>query len=105
MDPFYFQSIPLYAPVPVASNTPLLHDEPQQFYNQDGTYGDWAANVQTFDTTFMTPSELLCEVGPSTTPVCSSVDSESSDGRGGETARKARRRAVAKAVGFVPTDP
>ena len=52
--------------------------------------------------TFPTPSELLEELAANGLPATS--DEFGSDGRL-ESARKARRRAMAKSVGFIPTDP
>jgi len=52
--------------------------------------------------TFPTPSELLAELAANGLPATS--DEFGSDGRS-ESARKARRRAMAKSVGFIPTDP
>ena len=52
--------------------------------------------------TFPTPSELLAELSAKGLPATS--DDFASDVRS-ESASKARRRAMAKSIGFVPTDP
>jgi hypothetical protein len=52
--------------------------------------------------TFPTPSELLAELAAKGLPATS--DDLASDVRS-ESASKARRRAMAKSIGFVPTDP
>ncbi|KAF8973993.1 hypothetical protein BDZ97DRAFT_1912436 [Flammula alnicola] len=52
--------------------------------------------------TFPTPSELLAELDAKGLPV--TADEFGSDVRS-ESASKARRRAMAKRVGFIPTDP
>jgi hypothetical protein len=53
-------------------------------------------------TTFPTPSELLAELAAKGIPMTG--DELGSDTRS-ESASKARRRAMSKRVGFIPTDP
>jgi hypothetical protein len=59
-------------------------------------------STDVIQSTFPTPSELLAELATNGLPATS--DEFGSDGRS-ESARKARRRAMAKSVGFIPTDP
>jgi len=92
------EPLPLYAPVPLPVQTPVLYDQPpmdpQVFYEQP---------TDVVQPTFPTPSELLAELSANGLPPSTS-DEFGSDGRS-ESARKARRRAMAKSVGFIPTDP
>ena len=60
------------------------------------------SSTDVIQSTFPTPSELLAELSANGLPATS--DEFGSDGRS-ESARKARRRAMAKSVGFIPTDP
>lgn len=87
--------------MPYAMDQPLMDPEitycdPQQ---QQLSYG-YCSNPS--QPTFPTPSELLAEIAANGLPAA--TDEFSSDGRS-ESARKARRRAMAKSVGFIPTDP
>ena len=103
-------SLPLHAPIPLSLHPPMLYAmdpplmepvafcEPQQPQQQPHHYG--STNV--IQSTFPTPSELLAELAANGLPATS--DEFGSDGRS-ESARKARRRAMAKSVGFIPTDP
>lgn len=52
--------------------------------------------------TFPTPSELLAELAAKDLPATN--DHFGTDSRT-ESASKARRRAIAKSIGFIPTDP
>lgn len=52
--------------------------------------------------TFPTPSELLAELAAKGLPATSD---DFADDMRSESASKARRRAMAKSIGFVPTDP
>lgn len=70
--------------------------EPQELINID------YSSTDVIQSTFPTPSELLAELAANGLPPTS--DEFGSDGRS-ESARKARRRAMAKSVGFIPTDP
>ena len=89
--------------MPYAMDQPLMDPEiayydPQQ---QQQQYGYCSSNVA-MQPTFPTPSELLAEIAANGLPAA--TDEFGSDGRS-ESARKARRRAMAKSVGFIPTDP
>lgn len=101
-------SLPLHAPIPLPLQTPMLYPmdqplmdpvaycDPQQ--QQPCGYG----SSDVIQSTFPTPSELLAELAANGLPATG--DDFGSDGRS-ESARKARRRAMAKSVGFIPTDP
>lgn len=65
-------------------------------------YSEYRKTIEPLQTTFPTPSELLAELTEKGLSVPS--DEISSEVRS-ESASKARRRAMAKRVGFVPTDP
>lgn len=71
------------------------------FYEPPINYDHCPADV--IQSTFPTPSELLADLAANGLPPSTS-DDFASDGRS-ESARKARRRAMAKSVGFIPTDP
>jgi len=121
----------LYAPIPLTGQTPLLCSELQtgEFVHP---YGEQSPEAQYYDEslqgliplapcessevpldisflandphqiTFPTPSELLTELAAKGLPATS--DEFATDVRP-EPASKARRRAMAQSVGFVPTDP
>jgi hypothetical protein len=103
-------SLPLHAPIPLQLQTPMLYGMDQPLMDpeiaraafcdpqQQQLYGYCSNDVSTFPT----PSELLAELAANGLPATS--DEFGSDGRS-ESARKARRRAMAKSVGFIPTDP
>ena len=74
--------------------------DPQQQQQLEQPYDYCSTDV--IQSTFPTPSELLAELAANGLPATS--DEFGSDGRS-ESARKARRRAMAKSVGFIPTDP
>ncbi|KDR85066.1 hypothetical protein GALMADRAFT_131814 [Galerina marginata CBS 339.88] len=59
-------------------------------------------STESLQPTFPTPSELLAELAAKGLPATS--DEFGSDVRS-ESASKARRRAMAKSIGFIPTDP
>ena len=102
-------SLPLHAPIPLPSQPPMHYamDQPlmdpvafcEPHHQQPHDYYYSNDLVQS---TFPTPSELLAELAANGLPATS--DEFGSDGRS-ESARKARRRAMAKSVGFIPTDP
>jgi hypothetical protein len=77
------------------------YDPQQQQLEQQLEYGYCSSDV--IQSTFPTPSELLAELAANGLPATTD-DFGGSDGRS-ESARKARRRAMAKSVGFIPTDP
>ena len=105
-------SLPLHAPIPLSLHPPMLYAmdpplidpvafcEPQQ--PQQQPHHSSYASTNVIQPTFPTPSELLAELAANGLPATS--DEFGSDGRS-ESARKARRRAMAKSVGFIPTDP
>ena len=76
----------------------VAYCDPQQ---QQQSYDHGSTDV--IQSTFLTPSELLAQLAANGLPATTS-DEFGSDGRS-ESARKARRRAMAKSVGFIPTDP
>ena len=76
----------------------VAYCDPQQQQQQPYDY----CSTDIIQSTFPTPSELLAELATNGLPTTS--DEFGSDGRS-ESARKARRRAMAKSVGFIPTDP
>ena len=120
-DPSYhsgsLQYPPLHAPIPLPLQTPMLYSmdqplmdpeiarvaycDPQQHHHQQQQQYDYSS-TDVIQSTFPTPSELLAELTANGLPATS--DDFGSDGRS-ESARKARRRAMAKSVGFIPTDP
>ena len=65
-------------------------------------YSEYCKTLEPLQATFPTPSELLAELTEKGMAVAS--DEISFDLRS-ESASKARRRAMAKRVGFIPTDP
>ena len=115
-------TLPLHAPTPLPGQSPLLHSDPQIFNHSFLTPSQSPSHQSPLDymsgrdssqntvntphcyedsgqITFPTPSELLVELSgrdPNTDQHRVEKKSET---------RKARRRAVAKSVGFVPTDP
>ncbi|KAF9481360.1 hypothetical protein BDN70DRAFT_876315 [Pholiota conissans] len=110
----YGPPLELHAPIPLpGQNPPLLathHDEPN--INSELTFSQPPSDLpinpayciggDLHQTTFPTPSELLAELAEKGIPMPS--DELGSDSRS-ESASKARRRAMAKRVGFIPTDP
>ena len=80
-------------------NSSVLCEQPQQ----PPVNIDYYYPTDVLQSTFPTPSELLAELAENGLPP-STTDEFGSDGRS-ESARKARRRAMAKSVGFIPTDP
>ncbi|CAA7266512.1 unnamed protein product [Cyclocybe aegerita] len=124
------QPLQLHAPVPLPSQAPILYPDfqpveaqcpqPQEqpvLYSPEAQLNDTSraicepqgsiinpdfCSVDMAQPTFPTPSELLAELAAKGLPPIN--DEFGSDARS-ETARKARRRAMAKSVGFVPTDP
>ena len=78
MDPSSYQYQPLHAPI---------------------------LNFGSIQPTFPTPSELLAELAANGLPSSSTTEELASDSGRSESARKARRRAMAKSIGFIPTDP
>ncbi|KIM48135.1 hypothetical protein M413DRAFT_222754 [Hebeloma cylindrosporum] len=118
----------LYAPIPLPGQSALLYSEPEPVH----PYGEPSPDAQYYEeplpefiplrpcdlpnppldinylagdpqqVTFPTPSELLAELAAKGLPPTS--DEFASDVRS-ESASKARRRAMAKSIGFVPTDP
>ncbi|KAF9531997.1 hypothetical protein CPB83DRAFT_891333 [Crepidotus variabilis] len=126
-----FEVPKLYAPVPMPGQSPLLYSEfsspgaystegsprdPQISANelaicdlQQAPLAPSPLSVDHEPQTFPTPSELLADISTSgdglpTVSPNATEDSAASELRS-ETARKARRRAMAESVGFVPTDP
>jgi hypothetical protein len=83
--------------------------QPQENYIQPDCYSDappppQPQPQQQQQQTFLTPSELLVELAAQDTgavEVCAEPVSEKKS----ETARRARQRAMADSIGFVPTDP
>ncbi|PPQ64390.1 hypothetical protein CVT26_002097 [Gymnopilus dilepis] len=122
--------VPLHAPVPLPIHVPLLYsgfqvdatdssydaihyDLDQQSPGSDDSMTACDPQNDELDfkqqrtlgslqPTFPTPSELLAELASK--DMSSGNDGLASDPRP-ESASKARRRAMAKSVGFVPTDP
>ncbi|KAF8912733.1 hypothetical protein CPB84DRAFT_1759356 [Gymnopilus junonius] len=116
--------LPLYAPVPLPIHVPLLYSgfqfdvpcrslQEQQLPHTEDMSTSVCEPQQSVDNpehcmmgslqpTFPTPSELLAELAAKDLPATS--DNFSSDSRP-ESASKARRRVIAKNVGFIPTDP
>ena len=112
----------LYAPIPLPGQTALLYSEPEPIHpyagqSPDAPYYEESLpefiplgpcdpplnfNYLPHQVTFPTPSELLAELAAKGLPATS--DESASDVRP-ESASKARRRAMAKSIGFVPTDP
>ena len=107
--PPVLDSLPLHAPIPLPLQTPMLYAMDQPLMDSVA-YCDPHQQQQPYDycptdviqSTFPTPSELLAELAANGLPA--TTDEFGSDGRS-ESARKARRRAMAKSVGFIPTDP
>ncbi|KAF8168030.1 hypothetical protein B0H34DRAFT_792686 [Crassisporium funariophilum] len=121
------QAQPLYAPAPLPGQTASLYSGLQvvdshqphnhSYYSEprmDEATSRALCEPQQSDidleycgqnalqSTFPTPSELLAELAAN--GLSATSDDFGSDVRA-ESARKARRRAMAKSVGFVPTDP
>ena len=102
-------SQPLHAPIPLPLQTQMIYPMDQPLMVPESVYCD-PEQQQPYDycstdvsqSTFLTPSELLAELAANGLPATG--DEFSSDNRS-ESARKARRRAMAKSVGFIPTDP
>jgi hypothetical protein len=124
----FSSGLPLHAPIPLPGQSPLLrsdshkfnypsfglpqsppHQSPVNYISQPAPVAAHDAAQNPVNTghlyedpaqiTFPTPSELLVELsGRGSTTDQLRVEKKS------ET-RKARRRAIAKSVGFVPTDP
>ena len=103
-------SLPLHAPIPLPLQNPMLYSMDRPLMEPEFSYCDPHQQQQPYDycssdviqSTFPTPSELLAELAANGLPATS--EEFRSDGRS-ESARKARRRAMAKSVGFIPTDP
>ena len=108
--PQYSPPVPLYAPIPLPLQTPMLYAMDQPLMDPEIAFYEPQQHQQPYDycstdviqSTFPTPSELLAELAANGLPAPN--DEFGSDGRS-ESARKARRRAMAKSVGFIPTDP
>jgi len=106
----------LYAPIPLQGQTSFLYSEPEPIHpyagqSPDAQYYEDSLpefipppdfNYLPHQVTFPTPSELLAELAAKGLPATS--DESAPDVRP-ESASKARRRAMAKSIGFVPTDP
>ena len=103
-------SLPLHAPIPLPLQPSMLYAMDQPLTGMDSVAFCEPHQQQPHDhcsndviqSTFPTPSELLAELSANGLPA--TTDEFGSDGRS-ESARKARRRAMAKSVGFIPTDP
>ncbi|KAF8807475.1 hypothetical protein BYT27DRAFT_7189545 [Phlegmacium glaucopus] len=106
--------LPLHAPIPLPVQTPVLYsmdssaqqpyidpEIPRELVQEQPINFDYGS-THVIQSTFPTPSELLAELTANGLPATN--DEFAPDGRS-ESARKARRRAMAKSVGFIPTDP
>ncbi|KAF9015233.1 hypothetical protein BDQ17DRAFT_1418326 [Cyathus striatus] len=114
-------SLPLHAPVPlhghfpgldstidgadsVATSEQISTNTRRPFSSPDATplHLNYDYTDAPIPGSFPTPSELLAELSSRESVI---TDEQLGLDAGPETARKARRRAMAKSVGFVPTDP
>ncbi|KAF5377494.1 hypothetical protein D9615_005345 [Tricholomella constricta] len=123
-----YPELPLHAPAPLPGQSSSLlssgadsyHDQPpspnqfsfpvedhpshSQYESQKSLYHSEYDPPQPSQATFPTPSEMLCELAGRTTLPPSVMDPGSLESKT-ETVRKARRRAMAENIGFMPTDP
>ena len=107
-------TVKLHAPIPVQGQFPLLYSDLDSYPQMEEH--DFSSSTRALEEvplnpmycpegqpTFPTPSELMADLA-SRGNSSSSLDEFASDMHS-EPARKARRRAMAQSVGFVPTDP